>query len=83
MFQQYKQKQLQINKIIYLYKQKKSCNTKKLNYLPQHYKLQKKERKKQTPTSSHAHIFTICGNICKYMCSYKTKIIHVNKMLQV
>lgn len=56
MFQQYKQKQLQINKIIYLYKQKKSCNTKKLNYLPQHYKLQKKERKTNTYKFPCTHI---------------------------
>lgn len=82
MFQQYKQKQLQINKIIYLYKQKKVATQKNLTTYLNIINCKKRE-KKQTPTSSHAHIFTICGNICKYMCSYKTKIIHVNKMLQV
>lgn len=56
MFQQYKQKQLQINKIIYLYKQKKVVATKKLNYLPQHYKLQKKREKTNTYKFPCTHI---------------------------
>lgn len=57
MFQQYKQKQLQINKIIYLYKQKKVATQKNLTTYLNIINCKKKREKTNTYKFPCTHIY--------------------------